>query len=136
MRMKFLKKYFTGRMNRKNFFFAAVLRGISFYSCIVLIAQLPLSDAVWWNVVLLDTFFAIFWIWGVSITTRRCFDLNWGRTLTFLVAILINIPSAISILFLFILLFFKGKESVNKYGNPDNSDFFESVFGFKWYGTQ
>jgi len=127
-----LKAYFTGRMNRKNFFFALLIRAILFYCFVFAIAQFPLSDSVLWEVILLDIFYLFFWITGISIVVRRGFDLNWSKALAYTMGILLSIPFTLSILLILVLVFWKGKEEPNRYGNPDKSDFFESTFGFKW----
>lgn len=130
--MNKLKTYFTGRMNRKNFFFATLARLVLFYGVVMIIGLLPLSDSVLWEVILLDAFYILFWIAGISIAVRRGFDLNWSKALSYTMGIILSIPFVFSFILLLILLLWKGKDEPNRYGNPDKSDFFESVFGFKW----
>jgi len=109
----YLRKLFTGRLNRKNFFLSWLIIDLLFFVPAVLLSQSQSSELLIGLVILL--WFIPFEVFIFSLIVRRAHDFNapaWNGI------ILIFIPFG----FLY-LLFKKGNVETNKYGNPPEHKF-------------
>lgn len=125
-----MDKFFSRRMSRKNYLLATILRYFSIVIYVILVVNLPLLDENIAHVLFLDLVLLLIWLFGISVTIRRCLDLNWNKYLSYFLAVITTFPIQYpGLLFVLVLLWGKGKDAPNRYGNSDNMGFLGSVFG-------
>jgi uncharacterized membrane protein YhaH (DUF805 family) len=76
-----------------------------------------------------DLFILVLWVFGFSISVRRCYDLGWNKVGSILLSLLLGFPYIFGGIFLIFLAFAKGTNGPNKYGNQNSGSFFKTIFG-------
>lgn len=129
--MDYLKSLIQGRLGRKNFFLASILQITLFLLSAVTAANLSLSDDILWQKIIAWLVLAILWYFGYSISLRRLYDMNANKTLSIVLAAILGFfPAGYGLLFIF-LVFKKGTQGPNKYGEINTSKFVDAIFKLK-----
>ena len=128
-----IQSLFKGRLNRKHFLLATLLKIILFILLMIITNKLATnfgwSDENIFQVIILDFFMFLIWVFGFSVSLRRCYDLDWNKPGSILLSIVLGCPLIIGGLFLLLLGILKGLAGPNKYGNIDSGKFWDSIFG-------
>jgi uncharacterized membrane protein YhaH (DUF805 family) len=124
---------FKGRLNRKHFLLATLFKITLFILWIIVTNELAKnfgwSDENMSQVIILDLFMFLIWIFGFSISLRRCYDLGWNKLGSILLSIFLGCPLIIGGVLLLFLGISKGSTGPNKYGNIDSGKLWVSIFG-------
>lgn len=124
--MNQIVKYFSGRLNRKNFLFAFFIKTVLFFLFALATVALGLSDEILWQRLIGSGLIILVWLVGVSICLRRCFDMDWNKWISVILSLLLSSPIAFGLGTL-LLFFIRGSEGPNRYGEEDNGNFLQSV---------
>lgn len=129
-----IQSFFKGRLNRKHFLLATLFKIILFIVWIIVTNELAKnfgwSDDNISQVIILDLFLFLIWVFGFSISLRRCYDLDWNKSGSILLSLLLGCPLIIGGIFLLFLGISKGSTGPNKYGGIDSGKFWESILGW------
>lgn len=122
--LNYIKNLYKGRIGRKNWIFGVLLFTIVYY---ILGSVLEESNSTFANI-LLFILFIVYFIYYTAIFTRRFHDLGdtgWK--------IILGLVPLLNIIILFYLLFTKGKNEPNKYGEAplENVKFFDDILNRK-----
>jgi uncharacterized membrane protein YhaH (DUF805 family) len=128
--MNHIKLLLQGRMNRKNFFLASILRLVLSLGLILILSGTPklinITNYADLNLVITWTVLILLWYFGFSICIRRFHDINVNKAVGVIFSFIFGNPYAV--LAFVLILFLKGSNGVNKYGEPDKKEFINSVF--------
>jgi len=129
--MNYLKSLISGRLGRKNFFWASILRLALFFLFVGASVGFGGSDEIIWQKIIAWFVLAILWYFGFSVHLRRFYDMGANKTLSMILSILMGFPFAVFGLLFIFLIFKKGTTGQNKYGDPSSSKFIDAVFKLK-----
>lgn len=121
--MNYIKRIFSGRINRKNYFFGLIFFFIILMAISIAGPLMGLSTEA--NDTIYCLLFLIFLFFVFSLHIRRLHDL--GESGWFIFIFMVPL---FNLILLLQLLFAKGNSAINKYGAPlpDGINFFDVIF--------